>query len=202
MAPKRSVGTEPKAELRARIRAVRRQRESADRERASQSITASVLRLLAERDDSCVACYLSGDFEPSTAALMQALWSLKKEVITPRVRGDALEWVVTTPDSGQTIGAFGIREVDEGAARSLDEADVILVPALAIDEQGYRLGQGGGFYDRALANLAPAPLLIGLVFAAEDVTVVPRERHDLPVDAVVTEAGVRWVTTGGSSGSR
>jgi 5-formyltetrahydrofolate cyclo-ligase len=77
---------------------------------------------------------------------------------------------------------------------AVTEADVVLLPGLAVDGRGMRLGRGGGSYDRVLARLERAgarPALLVLLYDAEVVAHVPEEPHDRPVDAVVTPSGVR-----------
>ncbi len=97
------------------------------------------------------------------------------------------EW---TPGSAMTDGGFGTQIPAEGA---WIEPEVLIVPLLAFDARGYRLGYGGGFYDRTLAALrARRPTLaIGFAFAAQEVDEVPIEPTDQRLDAIVTEAGLR-----------
>ncbi|MGA2950948.1 MAG: 5-formyltetrahydrofolate cyclo-ligase [Caulobacteraceae bacterium] len=79
--------------------------------------------------------------------------------------------------------------------RGLARPDVVIAPVLAFDAHGGRLGQGGGCFDRTLAELrANGPLIvIGLAFAGQEVEAVPREPHDQGLDATLTESGYRWV---------
>jgi 5-formyltetrahydrofolate cyclo-ligase len=81
---------------------------------------------------------------------------------------------------------------------------VVLAPLLAFDAAGYRLGYGGGFYDRTLAGLRAAGhvLAIGVAYAAQEVPAVPREATDQPLDWIVTEEGVRRIAGGSASGNR
>jgi 5-formyltetrahydrofolate cyclo-ligase len=62
---------------------------------------------------------------------------------------------------------------------------------LGYDQFGTRLGYGGGYYDRTLASLSKKPKLVGIAFAAQELALIPRESHDVPLDIVITEAGVR-----------
>jgi 5-formyltetrahydrofolate cyclo-ligase len=71
------------------------------------------------------------------------------------------------------------------------EPDIILMPLLGFDAAGTRLGYGGGYYDRTLAALHKRPKLIGLAFAVQELPLIPRESHDVPLDAVITESGLR-----------
>jgi 5-formyltetrahydrofolate cyclo-ligase len=82
-----------------------------------------------------------------------------------------------------------------GIAEPLDSApdvmpSVVLVPLLAFDAEGHRLGYGGGYYDRTF-DLLPGMRLIGVAYAKQEVVLVPREAHDHPLDLVVTEEGIR-----------
>lgn len=71
------------------------------------------------------------------------------------------------------------------------EPDVILMPLLGFDRRGTRLGYGGGYYDRTLAALKKRPRLIGFAFALQELESIPRDSHDVPLDVIVTENGVR-----------
>jgi 5-formyltetrahydrofolate cyclo-ligase len=82
-------------------------------------------------------------------------------------------------------GPFGTRE--PGGAEVVP--DLLFVPLLAFDSMGYRLGYGGGFYDRTLAALGPELRAAGLAFAAQEVAMVPRGPHDQPLHAVLTAPG-------------
>ena len=86
---------------------------------------------------------------------------------------------------------FGTREPPTSAPEV--QPSVLIVPLLAYDARGYRLGYGGGYYDRTLATLSGSSVqAIGLAYAFQKVALLPRERHDEPLDAVVTELGVEW----------
>jgi 5-formyltetrahydrofolate cyclo-ligase len=95
------------------------------------------------------------------------------------------------PGAAMIAGEFGALIPAEGA---WVEPQVVIVPMLAFDARGYRLGYGGGFYDRTLQGLrARGPVLaIGFAFAAQEVDEVPNDGFDQRLDGVVTEAGVRW----------
>ncbi|WP_312114447.1 5-formyltetrahydrofolate cyclo-ligase [Brevibacillus reuszeri] len=89
-------------------------------------------------------------------------------------------------------GVYGIWEPDSERAVEADIAklDVVLVPGVAFDRSGGRMGYGGGFYDRFLAGLKERPYLLGVGFSMQVVDHVPLEPHDIPLDAVVTEEGL------------
>jgi len=84
---------------------------------------------------------------------------------------------------------FGTLAPEDGAP--VVEPDIILMPLLGYDRHGTRLGYGGGYYDRTLASLGKRPRLVGLAFSSQELSDIPREAHDIPLDAIVTENGVR-----------
>ena len=86
------------------------------------------------------------------------------------------------------VHPFGMHEPPESAARVTP--DVLLIPLLAFDAKGTRLGYGGGFYDRTLASLA-TKRAIGIAYSGQEVAELPCHDHDHPLDSVVTENGVR-----------
>ena len=127
--------------------------------------------------------------EPPEAPLDRVRYTL------PRVRGRDLEFVVRRSGQPFEPGAFAIPEPVGGEVVALADHDVVLVPVVAFDADGYRVGQGQGFYDRALAALAaprpgPGPVLIGVAHSFQHVGEAPRHPWDVPLDAVMTESGL------------
>ncbi|HAI63538.1 MAG TPA: 5-formyltetrahydrofolate cyclo-ligase [Acidimicrobiaceae bacterium] len=118
-------------------------------------------------------------------------------VTVPRVSGDRLDFLPWSPTSETVAGSFGIDEPINGEPVQFSQHDVVLVPLVAFDGTGQRLGQGGGFYDRAIAAAgAGRPLLIGVAHAFQQVRSVPVEAWDMPLDAVVTEERVHEFRAG------
>ena len=142
-----------------------------------------------------VACTWSMPTEPPTDPLIARLQAAEIEVLTPRiVDNQALVWVPTRADTELAPGPLGIRTPIGPDEVDLATCAVIFVPALALDRRGTRLGQGGGYFDRALSALPPSdaggPLRIGVAYANEVVDELPRQEHDQGVDLIVTESGV------------
>jgi 5-formyltetrahydrofolate cyclo-ligase len=103
----------------------------------------------------------------------------------PRINGDQLEWVRWDGDPANLLTKKKISEPVGPALTDLTQIQAVVVPALRIDQSGFRLGQGGGYYDRALAYLNAWK--IGLVYAGElSSEVLPHETHDVPLDAAAT----------------
>lgn len=143
----------------------------------------------------CVAAYVSVGREPGTGPLIEALSELEVEVLLPILRPDLdLDWARYAGPDSLTPVARGLLE-PTGPALGLDavtDADVVLVPALAVDRGGGRLGRGGGSYDRVLARLGGRAMSCALLHDGEVLDIpVPRELHDLPVQAAATPRGFR-----------
>ena len=136
-----------------------------------------------------IASYISYGDEPNTAELNQAILAAGKKLLLPRMieEGDevGLEWVAWTGDPQNLKDRGKILEPTGPADLDQNHIEVVIVPALRVDSDGYRLGQGGGFYDRALAHLAAWS--IALIFPEEiSGQPLPREDHDIPVNAYAT----------------
>lgn len=134
---------------------------------------------------STIASYVSYGVEPSTTEINQAFLKAGKRLLLPRVNGKALEWIAWNGDVTQLKVTKKLAEPIGQPVLDLSDIDVIVVPALRIDQAGFRLGQGGGYYDRALAYLPGWK--IGLVHADELTSeTLPRQDHDIALNAAAT----------------
>jgi len=186
-----------KGALRSALRAERRSRSPEEVARASREISASVLGLAVFQHTRHLVAYAAGPGEVDPAELVQAAVSQGLTVYFPRVVEPTLEFLAC-PLAGLRPGAFGLAEPPGGHPLDPASSDVLfLVPGLAFDPAGTRLGRGGGHYDRALADHRSA-MRIGLACEAEIQSSLPREPWDQPMDAVVTERRVLWATAGRS----
>jgi 5-formyltetrahydrofolate cyclo-ligase len=140
-----------------------------------------------------VCAYVAVGSEPGSPALLDALVALGARVLLPVAREDEagvpqpLRWGEYR--SGGLVDArFGLREPGPpwGDAETIADAAVILVPALAVDRAGVRLGRGAGFYDRSLRWADPAAKLIAVVRDDELVDELPGEEHDVPMTHALT----------------
>ena len=140
-----------------------------------------------------IATYISYGDEPNTSALNSQLLAQQKKLILPRMRQDkSLEWV---PWNGAAENLKSQGNIKEPIGNSLAEnqlatIDAVIVPALLVDRRGFRLGQGGGSYDRALKELSifsPHVWSVALVYDGEVTSSnLPNEAHDVPLNAVAT----------------
>jgi 5-formyltetrahydrofolate cyclo-ligase len=132
-----------------------------------------------------IASYLSYGDEPSTQEINAEILRQGKVLLLPRINGNLLEWVRWSGDSDQLTTRGKMKEPAGPVFTETSAINVIVVPALRVDRSGYRLGQGGGYYDRALGELSA--WRIGLIhpdeISGED---LPREDHDLALNAAAT----------------
>jgi 5-formyltetrahydrofolate cyclo-ligase len=133
-----------------------------------------------------VALYCPTRNEVFTEELFATARRHGKRVAYPRVRGGQLEFVQVADLQTLTPGAFGILEPVGDSLLRLGELDLVVVPGVAFDRRGHRLGYGKGFYDRLLHGAPPA-VLAGLCFDFQLVDVLPHEEHDVCMDLLVTD---------------
>lgn len=173
-----------KKELRQRIRNQKSLLTESDRSRAAAAVFAAVERtaafLLAER----ILMYHSLPDELSTREFISK-WASRKQFYLPRVNGVNLE-ILPYDRTRMHLGAFQIEEPDGSETASPDSIELIIVPAVAMDSRGNRLGRGKGFYDRLLAQTRATTIGVGYDFQliADG---IPAEPHDAPLDFVITE---------------
>ncbi|MFE6771274.1 5-formyltetrahydrofolate cyclo-ligase [Streptomyces griseus] len=186
-----------KSSLRRELLAARALLTKEDAVRAAAVLAAAALDLPELADARTVAAYVSVGREPGTRALLEALRGRGVRVLLPVLLPDNdLDWAAYEGPEHLLPAGRGLLEPDGprlGPDAVLD-ADTVLLPGLAVDGAGMRLGRGGGSYDRVLARLTAAgahPALVVLLYDDEVVARVPSEPHDHPVDAVVTPAGAR-----------
>ncbi|MCP2168714.1 5-formyltetrahydrofolate cyclo-ligase [Goodfellowiella coeruleoviolacea] len=183
-----------KARLRARLLAARRAVPDGVRAADAARLADGVLDALAAlgvpaTGEPVVCAYVPVGAEPGSLDLLDRLAGAGYRVLLPVVVGAApLEWSVFTGAAGLAPGRHGLREpagVRLGAA-AVTEARAVLVPALAVDRAGVRLGRGGGHYDRSLALARPASPLVAVVRDDEVVAELPAEPHDVRMTAALT----------------
>lgn len=144
-----------------------------------------------------IAAYYSVGTEPDTRGLIFALWKRGSYVVLPVLLPDGdLDWASYEGPESLAPGPRGVLQPVEPVrgTGTVARADVVLVPALAVDVRGLRLGRGGGSYDRALARVGPQVPTIALLYDSELLPSVPAEEHDQAVRAVARpKQGITWL---------
>ena len=177
--------------MRDQILTARRRRDVAAIGADARAMAAIALTDSRVRRAATVAAYVSVGTEPGTGALLEGLAAAGKRVLLPILQPDNdLEWGVY--DGSLVPARRGLLEPTGPrlGADAIGSADVVLVPGVAADVGGRRLGRGGGSYDRALARVAPGTWVAILLFDEEIVTRVPTDPHDRTVDAAITPTRV------------
>jgi 5-formyltetrahydrofolate cyclo-ligase len=188
-----------KSELRRRLAERRRALSAAQARAAAEACAEHLLAEAGIRAARRVALYAALPDELPTRPLFEVLAELGIARLLPRQRADGgLSFARVERWEDLVPGRHGVPEPPPSAAPvRLGPGDWILVPGLAFDAAGWRLGRGGGVYDRALARLT-GPRCAGLGYAFQLVERVPRDSHDRPVDAIVTERGWSWARREGA----
>jgi 5-formyltetrahydrofolate cyclo-ligase len=174
--------------LRAELRERRRNMPSHERELATEGFTARLQELVGSTDAESLSCYLSMPTEPDTRPFVNWAEARGIRVLFPITREDGLlDWTVGEEEV-ETQGLYGMPEAvgELLGPMAINDVDLILVPAAAVDGTGMRLGWGRGYFDKTLGSMGKCPPVYAIVFDGEFVEEVPREVHDQPVNGVVT----------------
>ena len=167
--------------------------------RASALIEAALKSVLAARRPRAIGfCWpvrREFDARPLVAELIGRGWRACQPVVVAAAA--PMRFLAWTPDAPMTADRHGI---PVPATAPCAPPDVLLLPLVAFDGEGYRIGYGGGYFDRTLAALRPRPLAIGVGFEVGRVDSVRPQAHDIRLDLIVTEAGASCVTLDGDQG--
>jgi 5-formyltetrahydrofolate cyclo-ligase len=180
-----------KAELRREALARRDALPAAERARAAEAIAARALPVPLQ-SDSMVSGFMPMKSEINPLPLMRKLAAAGARLALPVVAGRGKPLIMRAWEIGEPLaaGVWGIRQPAPSAAEVAP--DILLVPLLAFDRAGHRIGYGAGYYDMTIAALRArqAVVAIGLAFAAQEIAAVPATPHDAPLDLVLTEREV------------
>jgi 5-formyltetrahydrofolate cyclo-ligase len=176
-----------KARLREQLRQRRKALTADERQSASQNASHQAQALPDWERSTRIALYLAADGELDPAQLAALCRKQDKSLYLPIIQQDnSLVFALWRPEQKLTANRYGIPEPPPDSDRlRADDMDIIFLPLVGWDEQGNRLGMGGGFYDRTLDG-ATRPLLVGLAHDCQQVAALPRESWDISLDFVVT----------------
>ena len=189
--PGKSAVDQDKAALRRRLLAARHRLTPEQRAGAGRAIRDAVLSLPQTQMAGTVAAYYSIAAEPDTRGLIYALWKRGSYVLLPVLRPDGdLDWASYEGPDSLRPGPRGLTEPAEPprGPGAIASADLVLVPALAVDHSGLRLGRGGGSYDRALTRVGDQVPTVGLIYDQELLAKVPSWPHDQRVRLIARPA--------------
>ena len=178
-----------KRALRAELRERRQMMSQAARDTAAEGIRAQLDALVDRVGARSISCFLSIPSEPGTRDFVAGAVARGIRVLLPITRKDGLlDWIVATPDGDITEGMFGLPEpVGEVLGPiAVNDVDLMVIPAAAIDRRGMRLGWGRGFFDKTIGSMERCPPVYAVVYDSEVLDEVPSDRHDQPVTGVVT----------------
>lgn len=139
-----------------------------------------------------MACYASLPEEVDTQAILHRVLSEKKEILLPVMDGKKKKLIfykIRDLKKDLRLGVYGILEPDPAKTRRVKAAEIecVLVPGVAFDRQGYRLGRGGGYYDRFLKTVRARTTKVGLGFSFQAVDHIPKNKHDVRLDIILTD---------------
>lgn len=181
-----------KQEIRKRCRTLRNAMTEEERERASRQMAKAVLASETYQRAPVILAYIDAKNEISPAAILEDAWRQNKTVAVPRVHGKTMDFYQIQGFEDLEPGAFGIREPQESCPLVEISQGLMLAPGVAFDGSGRRIGYGGGFYDRYLAD-HPQLTVWGLAFSCQVLPQVPAEETDRRMDQVVTEKGFQSI---------
>jgi 5-formyltetrahydrofolate cyclo-ligase len=186
-----------KTELRQSMRVKRRTLTPAEQVLAARKLAARVVATRLFRVSRRIACYLPNDGEIDPSDIIERIWRMKKLAFLPvlsHISTDRLWFAQVEPGMELVANRYGIAEphVPRHALIRAHELDLVLLPLVAFDSHGHRLGMGGGFYDRSLAFLRhrqhlAKPHLLGLAHDFQRVERCPADPWDIPLNGVVSD---------------
>jgi 5-formyltetrahydrofolate cyclo-ligase len=181
-----------KRALRAELRERRRVTPAAKRAADAAALTQNLVDLVSDLDAHSLSAYLSTPDEPDTRDFLD--WTVERgtRVLIPVSRSDGLLDWAPYDGKGEETDLLGMPTPTSELLGpiAINEVDLILVPAAAVDRTGMRMGWGMGYFDKTLGSMEACPPVYAVIFDDELVDSVPRERHDMPVTGVVTPGGI------------
>jgi 5-formyltetrahydrofolate cyclo-ligase len=178
-----------KRALRAELRERRQIRSDAARDAAAEGIAAQLGALLDRTGARSVSCFLSTPSEPGTRVFVDQAVARGIRVLLPISRTDGLlDWKAATGEFDITEGLFGLPEPvgDVLGPIAVNDVDLMIIPAAAVDRRGMRMGWGRGYFDKTIGSMENCPPVYAVIFDSELMDEVPSDAHDQPVDGIVT----------------
>ena len=184
-----------KKEFRKKVISLRKTQQPDFIKKNSGIIKDKLLEMDCIKNASTIMLYLDFNNEVITDNLIKELISLDKIVASPITiikEKKLIPCQIKDFENGIQYGAYNIREPKPNCSPEINikDIDVVIVPAVAYDINGFRLGYGGGFYDRFLENIREDAVTIGIAFDLQIFNKVPKEPHDAQLDYIITESRI------------
>ncbi|MFK4759955.1 5-formyltetrahydrofolate cyclo-ligase [Microbacterium sp. ZW T5_45] len=180
-----------KRALRAELRERRQLLSEAQRAEAEAAIGARLDELVDSVGARSISCFLSTTTEPGTREFIARAVRRGIRVLLPITRTDGLlDWAVATDDDEIAEGLFGLPEPTGEVLGpiAVNDVDLMIIPAAAVDRTGMRMGWGRGYFDKTIGSMEKCPPVFAVIYDSEILDSLPREVHDQPVTGVVTPA--------------
>ncbi|KJQ55269.1 5-formyltetrahydrofolate cyclo-ligase [Microbacterium sp. SA39] len=178
-----------KRALRAELRERRQLLSDSQRDSAASAIAERLDALIEGLGARSISCYLSSTTEPGTRQFVASAVRRGIRVLLPITRADGLlDWAVATDDDEVAEGLFGLPEPTGEVLGpiAVDDVDLMIIPAAAVDRDGMRMGWGRGYFDKTIGSMEKCPPVYAVIYDSEILDFLPREVHDQPVNGVVT----------------
>lgn len=178
-----------KRALRAELRERRQLLSDAQRDAAASAIAGRLDELIDTLGARSISCFLSTTAEPGTREFVARAVRRGIRVLLPVTRADGLlDWAVADDTDEVSEGLFGLPEPTGEVLGpiAVNDVDLMIIPAAAVDETGMRLGWGRGYFDKTLGSMEKCPPVYAVIYDSEVLESLPREVHDQPVTGVVT----------------
>jgi 5-formyltetrahydrofolate cyclo-ligase len=160
----------------------------------SRQINQQLALLPVCRSTQTILAYLPIRKEPNTLPLLKNAWQEKKQVLIPVTQSANKSLILSKLENlaELTTGSYGILEPKPEFLRPTkpDTVDLCILPGLAFNRHGYRLGYGGGYFDRFLPTLRPDCLKIAFAYDFQILAFIPQAEHDIPIDIIITESTI------------
>lgn len=178
-----------KRALRAELRERRQLLSESQRGALDSSLTDRLAELVDSLGARSISCFLSTTTEPGTRDFVRAAVRRGIRVLLPVTRADGLlDWAVATDDDEIAEGMFGLPEPTGELLGpiAVNDVDLMIIPAAAVDRGGMRMGWGRGYFDKTIGSMQKCPPVYAVVYDSEVLDLLPRDVHDQPVTGVVT----------------
>lgn len=179
-----------KSTLREQAHAQRAAISAHDRAEAAQNAAAHFFAQIPLQLDQVIAAYWPIRDEIDSKPVLSQLMDAGHVVCLPAVLEGDVPLTFRQWELGAALYEAGFGTLGPSENAPVHQPDVVIIPLLGFDRTGTRLGYGKGHYDRSIAEMSKKPLLVGYAFAAQELVSIPREKHDVPLDFMVTETGV------------